>query len=96
MRPASLQAASKEKSAFTPEYATLLALLRETRRAAKVTQVELARRVNETQSQVSKFERGEVRLDMIELRTILLAMGTTLPAFVSKLEKRLAKVEKHG
>lgn len=80
-----------DKSIHTAEYATLLALLRETRRRAKVTQIELSERINETQSQVSKLERGEVRLDMIELRTILLALGTSLPAFVARLEKRLAR-----
>ena len=83
-----------DKSLYTDEYAVLLALLRDTRRAAKVTQTQLAERIKETQSQVSKLERGEVRLDAIELRTILLALGTTLPAFVTKLEKRLARAEK--
>jgi transcriptional regulator with XRE-family HTH domain len=83
-----------EKSAFTPDYAAFLALLRETRRTAKVTQVDLAKRIHESQSQISKLERGEVRLDVIELRTILHALGTTLPAFVNKLEKRLAAAKK--
>lgn len=80
-----------EKSIHTAEYTTLLALLRETREAAGVTQVQLAERLDETQSQISKLERGEVRLDMIELRTILAALGTTLPAFATTLEERLKK-----
>jgi transcriptional regulator with XRE-family HTH domain len=78
-----------DKTIHTAEYAILLTLLRETRQAAGVTQVQLAERLDETQSQVSKLERGEVRIDVIELRTILLALGTTLPAFVAKLEERL-------
>jgi transcriptional regulator with XRE-family HTH domain len=85
-----------EKTIHTDEYATLLTLLRETRRAAKVTQVELAARIEETQSQVSKIERGEVRLDLLELRTILRALGSSLPAFVAKLEKRLAEAKSKG
>jgi transcriptional regulator with XRE-family HTH domain len=80
-----------EKSLYSADYSTLLALLRDTRRAAKLTQAELAERTNETQSQISKLERGEVRLDLIELRSILMELGTSLPAFVAKLEKRLAK-----
>lgn len=80
-----------DKTIHTAEYATLLALLRETRQAAGVTQVQLAERLDETQSQISKLERGEVRLDLIELRTILLALGTTLPTFVTSLEERLKK-----
>ena len=79
-----------EKSIHTAGYAVLLTLLRETRQAAGVTQIQLADRLDETQSQVSKLERGEVRLDVIELRTICLALGTTLTAFVARLEESLA------
>lgn len=79
-----------DKTIHTTEYATLLTLLREIRQAAGVTQVQLAEKVSETQSQISKIERGEVRLDIIELRTICLALGTTLPAFVAELDQRLA------
>ena len=78
-----------EKTVHTREYAVLLELLRETRRAAGVTQVQLAQRIGESQSHLSKMERGEVRLDLVQMRTICLALGTTLPAFVSELEKRL-------
>jgi transcriptional regulator with XRE-family HTH domain len=79
-----------EKSVHTREYAVLLELLRETRRAAGVTQVQLAERIGESQSHLSKLERGEVRLDLIQMRTICRALGTTLPAFAAELEKRLA------
>jgi transcriptional regulator with XRE-family HTH domain len=78
-----------DKTIHSAEYGALLALLRETRLEAGVTQVRLAEGLGETQSQISKLERGEVRLDVIELRTILAALGTTLPAFVAKLEDRL-------
>jgi transcriptional regulator with XRE-family HTH domain len=79
-----------EKSVHTREYAVLLHLLRETRRAAGVTQVELAERIGESQSHLSKLERGEVRLDLIQLRTLCRALGTTLTAFVAELERSLA------
>jgi transcriptional regulator with XRE-family HTH domain len=72
----------------------LLGLLRETRRAAGVTQVQLAERIGETQSHYSKMERGEVRLDVLQLRTICAALGTALPAFVAELEKRLTARER--
>jgi transcriptional regulator with XRE-family HTH domain len=78
-----------EKSVHTREYAVLLELLRETRLAAGVTQVELAERIGESQWHLSKMERGEVRLDLIQVRTICQALGTPLPAFVAELEKRL-------
>lgn len=80
-----------EKSIYTAEYTTLLALLRETRQAAKLSQIELAERLGQSQSFVSKVEIGERRLDIIQLRTICETLGTTLPAFVNKLEQRLSK-----
>jgi transcriptional regulator with XRE-family HTH domain len=83
-----------EKSPFTPEYAVLLALLREIREKAIVTQANLAQRVQETQSYISKLERGEVRLDLIQVRKLCHALGTTLPSFVSLLEERLEKKHK--
>lgn len=78
-----------EKSIWTDDYSVLLALLRETRSAAGLTQVDLAAKIGQTQSFVSKIEGGDRRLDVIQLRTILHALGSTLPAFVAKLEERL-------
>jgi len=80
-----------EKSVFSPEYAALLRLLRETRRASNFTQIQLAKKLRQSQSFVSKCERGERRLDVIQLRTICRTLGTTLPVFVSELEKRLTR-----
>jgi transcriptional regulator with XRE-family HTH domain len=80
-----------EKSVYTKEYAAFLRLLRETREAAKLTQVELAHRLHQTQSFVSKCERGETRLDVIQLRTICRHLGTDLSAFVGRLEQQLSK-----
>jgi transcriptional regulator with XRE-family HTH domain len=79
-----------EKSIHTDEYAALLALLRETRQTAGLTQVQLAQRLGQSQSFVSKVEVGERRLDLIQLRTICRELGTTLPEFVGQLEERLA------
>lgn len=80
-----------DKTIHTAEYRILLDLLRQARRKAGITQIDLALRIKETQSQVSKYERGEVRLDVIELRSICLALGITLPAFVAKLERCLSR-----
>ncbi len=75
-----------EKSIYTREYQVLLRLLRETRERAGVTQVELARRLSQTQSYVSKIELGDRRLDLIQLRTILAALGAGLGDFVARFE----------
>jgi len=75
-----------EKSTFTRDYAALCRLLRETRENAGMTQVELAEKIGETQSYVSKVERGERRLDLVQLQSFCRALKTTLSAFVAEFE----------
>lgn len=78
-----------EKSIFTREYRVFTDLLRETREAAGITQVELAERLKQTQSYISKVERGDRRLDIVQLRHFCRALGTTLPALITAYEERL-------
>ena len=80
-----------EKSIYTREYAAFLRLLRRTREEASLTQVGLAEVIEKSQSFVSKVERGETRLDIIQLRTLLTAFGTSLPAFATQLERELKR-----
>ena len=80
-----------EKSIYTKEYATFLRHLREARRASGVTQEELARRLKQTQSTVSKIERGERRLDVIELRRVCRALGINFPKFVQRINNSLTR-----
>ena len=68
---------------------SLLALLRQIRLDAKLRQVDLAERLGQPQSFVSKYESGERRLDILELRSLCKAVGITLEQFVAKLEQRL-------
>lgn len=68
------------------------ALLRTLRRDAELTQAELAERLGRPQSYVSKFESRELSLDVLELREVCLAIGTTLDAFVERLETELKAI----
>jgi transcriptional regulator with XRE-family HTH domain len=77
------------KSTFSREYKTLCRLLREVRQEADVSQVELAARLNETQSDISKFERGERRLDVVQLGWWCKALGCQLSDFVKKYEQQV-------
>jgi transcriptional regulator with XRE-family HTH domain len=79
-----------EKSIYTDEYAAVLRLLKTARKKSGVTQIELAERLGQTQSFVSKVERGDRRLDIVQLRTILLEFGVTLQEFVRKLEAEIS------
>ena len=83
-----------DKSIHTDEYELLVDLLREARASAGLTQVELAKKLKQSQSFVSKMEVGERRLDLVQLRTVCIALGTTLPEFVAKWEERLAQKRK--
>ncbi len=56
-----------KKSVFTPRYDRLRKLLVQARTAAGLTQADLAEQLNRPQSFVSKYERGERRLDVVEL-----------------------------
>lgn len=80
-----------EKSIHSAGYAVFLKVLREERERAGLTQVQLARKIRETQTFVSKCERGERRIDVIELRTFCRAFGLSLKQFVSALERALGK-----
>ena len=66
--------------------------LRKAREVAGLSQVELAAKLGLTQSTVGKCERGERRLDVIELREWCLALGVTLNAFCSDLEEAIARL----
>jgi transcriptional regulator with XRE-family HTH domain len=76
-----------EKSTFTREYRVFCRELKAARERACVTQADLARRLKETQSEISKFERGERRLDIVQLRRWCGALGVSFPDFVATLEK---------
>jgi transcriptional regulator with XRE-family HTH domain len=56
------------------DYQLLLDLLKETRHRSCVTQVELAARLGNTQTFISKVERGERRLDAVEFVEYLEAL----------------------
>jgi len=54
------------KAKFTPAYRRLCALLVQARETANLRQADVARRLRQPQSYVSKIEAGERRLDVVE------------------------------
>lgn len=77
------------KSIHSAEHQRLTALLRHLRKDAGLNQGELADRLGKPQSFVSKYETGERRLDLIELRQVCSALGVTLGELVSRFEGQL-------
>ncbi|QQS31926.1 MAG: helix-turn-helix transcriptional regulator [Acidobacteriota bacterium] len=78
-----------EKSIYSQEYSLFLEHLRKAREEKGLTQTEVAERLGQTQSFVSKVERGERRIDIVELRAFCNAIGIDLPKFVAKIERTL-------
>ena len=75
------------KTIYTPEQKILTSLLSQLRLDAGLRQADLAERLGRPQSFVSKYESGERRLDLIEVRMICGALGITLVQFVRKFER---------
>ncbi|RBW56803.1 transcriptional regulator [Phaeobacter gallaeciensis] len=57
--------------------------------AAQLTQSQLSEKLNRPQSYVSKYESGERKLTLVEVREIALCCGLTLPEFVDLFENEL-------
>lgn len=64
--------------------ARLANLLRQIRLDANLTQLQIAEKIGQTQSYVSKYENGEQRLDLIELESVCKAAGISLTSFVGR------------
>jgi transcriptional regulator with XRE-family HTH domain len=67
----------------------LYALLKRIRQDKGIRQIELAERLGVPQSFVSKYESGNRRLDILELRQVCEAMNISLGEFIRKLENNL-------
>jgi len=59
------------------------------RTASGLTQTQVAERLGQTQAFVSRCERGDRRLDVIELREFCGALGIPYLKFLKKLESEL-------
>ena len=69
--------------------ARLQSLLREVRAKAGLRQADLAERLGQPQSFVSKYESGERRLDILELREVCKALGLPFEEFIRAPGKRI-------
>ena len=74
------------KSVFTDRYRLFLQLLVQERRDKGITQVQLAEKLQKPQSNVSKYENGERRLDIIEFLDIADCIGIDAAECIKKLQ----------
>ena len=73
------------QSLRTPRQKRLQALLAEVRKARKLTQTDVAGRLNRPQSFVAKYEGGERRLDVVEFVEVAEALETEPCALLARL-----------
>lgn len=74
---------------WSQERVALQETLTQIRLDAQLTQADLAIRLSKPQSYVSKYESGERRLDIIEIREICAALSMSLKDFCIELEKNI-------
>jgi transcriptional regulator with XRE-family HTH domain len=74
-----------EKSIYSAEYQQVCDLLRQLRHEAGLTQVEVAEALGVPQSFVSRYESGQRRLDIVELRHVAKALGVSTLEFLTQL-----------
>jgi transcriptional regulator with XRE-family HTH domain len=75
-----------QKSIYTAEHERFLELLKQVRKEAGLTQVQLAERLGTLQSRITDYERGVRRMDLMELRQVCEAVGIPLVEFVRRFE----------
>jgi transcriptional regulator with XRE-family HTH domain len=73
------------KSVHTRDYAIFLQLLIEFRRRAGLTQAQLGQQLPFEQPAISKIERGERRVDVIELKLVCERLGLSLQEFTKAM-----------
>ncbi len=84
------------RSTHHPNYQTLLTLLRDLRERAGVTQLALAESLGNTQTFISKVERGERRIDVVEFIEICNALGMDPVVAFREFLKRRALLGRKG
>jgi len=70
----------------TENHQLLVKLLKKIRVEAGFRQVDLAEKLKVPQSMISKYEVGERRIDLLEIREICAALDVSLVEFVEQLE----------
>ena len=73
-----------QKSLSSAKQKTFIELLRQVREEAGLRQIDVANRLNQPQSFVSKYESGERRLDLLELELVCEACDTDVTQFVKR------------
>ena len=77
------------KTIYAPPYELVVAKLKKARVDAGLSQEDLADRIGRTQLWVSRSERGERRVDLLEWLEYMLGCGADVHAFLDEVSKRV-------
>jgi len=75
-----------DREKWSARQTALLDALKRIRAESGQTQMELAAKLQRPQSYISKYEKGERRLDLIEISDICKSCGVSLADFVRVIE----------
>lgn len=70
------------KSIHSTEYKSVIKRLRDAREAVGLTQQEAAEKLGKPQSYISKIERGERRIDVVELAKVAKCYSKDITYFI--------------
>lgn len=70
------------KTIYTKEHKNLIEKLKSARLSAKLDQKTAAKRLNKSQSYISKMESGQRRVDLVQLKQIAEIYGKNIDYFV--------------
>lgn len=78
------------------EYEIVGEVLAHARQRAGLTQIELAKRLRKPQSFVSNYERGQRRIDVLELLVIVETLGANARRIFAEILKRRRSDRRRG
>lgn len=78
-----------DKSIYDQDYKTFISLIKEYREQKSITQDDVAEYLNTQQTMISKMERGERRIDVLEFWKICKFLEIPVDEFFSKFEERI-------
>jgi len=84
------------KSVHSDRYNRFLKLVIDARKRAELTQQELADKLKKPQSYISKYERGERRLDVIEFLEISQILNVDTYNLLRKIDSPLSSQDSGG
>lgn len=73
-----------DKTIHTEQYKGVIERLKQARKEAGLTQIDVAKKLQKSQSYISKVEKGEQRIDVVELNNFCKLYNKSFDYFIKK------------